>query len=175
MLKARNQSLDTEYYRGWSDALIAGGKNDTVFFDSAEDRPITFWPCVYGAEGDDKTWSSLVAAIATARSSWIAARSQPNTEPAVGPKPRLTLTAEQEYTIREIIKDIKVPKEKSTTETVGDSVPANVRLYPLPPEVEQKVPQAKSHEFFLEENDTIVLVSPSDRRIANVLKKKSSD
>jgi hypothetical protein len=70
-----NQSLQMEYYRGWSDALIAGGKSDMVFFDSEEDRPITFRPCVYGAEGDDKTWSSLVAAIASGavcHGTWIA-------------------------------------------------------------------------------------------------------
>jgi Protein of unknown function (DUF1236) len=108
-------------------------------------------------------------------SSGAAVQAQPNTEPAVAPKPRLTLTAEQEYTIREIIRDVKVPKEKSTTETIGDSVPTNVKLYPLPPEIEQKVPEAQSHEYFVEDNDTIVLVSPSDRRIADVLKKKPSD
>lgn len=70
-----NQSLRTEYYRGWSDALIAAGKSAMVFFDSDGDRPITFWPCVYGAEGDDKTWSSLVAAIASGavcHGTWIA-------------------------------------------------------------------------------------------------------
>lgn len=70
-----NQSLQTGYYRGWSDALIAAGKSDMVFFDSEEDRPITFWPGVYGAEGDDKTWSSLVAAIASGavcHGTWIA-------------------------------------------------------------------------------------------------------
>ena len=81
----------------------------------------------------------------------VGSRAQPTTQPAVPPKPRLTLTAEQEYTIREIIRDVKVPRENATSETVGDSVAANVKLYPLPPEVEQKVPQAKSHEFFLEE------------------------
>jgi len=46
-----------------------------VFFDSEEDLPITFWPGVYGAEGDDKTWSSLVAAIAggaVCHGTWIA-------------------------------------------------------------------------------------------------------
>jgi hypothetical protein len=94
-------------------------------------------------------------------------------EPGVPPRPRLTLTAEQEYTIREIIKDVKVAKEKSATETVGDSVPENVKLYPLPLEIERKVPQAQSHEFFVEDDDTIIVVSPSDRRIADVLKKKS--
>jgi hypothetical protein len=58
------QSLNAAYYRGWSDALIAGGKSDMVFRDNGDDAPITFWPGVYGTQGDDKTWSSLVTAIA---------------------------------------------------------------------------------------------------------------
>jgi hypothetical protein len=113
--------------------------------------------------------------LITLCSSTVGVQAQPSTEPAVPPRPLLTLTAEQEYTIREIIKDVKVVKEKSATETVGDSVPENVKLYPLPLEIERKVPQAQSHEFFVEDDDTIILVSPSDRRIVDVLKKKSTD
>jgi hypothetical protein len=91
---------------------------------------------------------------------------QPTPPPAVAPAPRLKLTAEQEYIIREIIlKDLSVPKERSVSETVGDIVPENVELYPLPSEIIQKVPSAQSHKF----------ISPSDRRIADVIKKKSSD
>ena len=101
---------------------------------------------------------------------------QPTTPPVIAPAPRLSLTAEQEYVIREIIlKDVNVPKEKSASETIGDSVPENVKLYSLPSEIEQKVPKAKSYKFFVKDDDTIILVSPSDRRIADVLKKKSSD
>ena len=106
----------------------------------------------------------------------VVVRAQPTTPPAVAPAPRLTLTAEQEYVIREIIlKEVNVPKEKSASETIGDSVPENVKLYSLPSEIEQKAPKAKSHKFFVKDDDTIILVSPSDRRIADVLKKKSSD
>jgi hypothetical protein len=119
--------------------------------------------------------AASITMVITLCSSTVGVQAQPSTEPGVPPRPRLTLTAEQEYTIREIIKDVKVAKEKSATETVGDSVPENVKLYPLPLEIEQKVPQAQSHEFFVEDDDTIIIVSPSDRRIADVLKKKSSD
>src|SRR5215472_3075567 len=69
------QSLRAEYYRGWSDALIAGGQSGMVFRDADNADPITFWPGVYGAEGDDNTWNSLVAAIAdgaVCRGTWIA-------------------------------------------------------------------------------------------------------
>ena len=69
------QSLHAEYYRGWSDALIAGGKSDMVFRDNGNADPIIFWPGVYGTQGDDKTWNSLVAAVANGavcRGTWIA-------------------------------------------------------------------------------------------------------
>jgi hypothetical protein len=46
-----------------------------VFRDADNADPITFWPGVYGAEGDDNTWNSLVAATAdgaVCRGTWIA-------------------------------------------------------------------------------------------------------
>ena len=70
-----NQSLSAEYYRAWSDALIAAGKDEIVFRDGNVDGPINFWPGVYGAQGDDATWNSLVAAItggALCSGTWIA-------------------------------------------------------------------------------------------------------
>jgi hypothetical protein len=57
-----HQSLVEEYYRAWSDAIIAAGNNDMIFRDVDKTGPINFWPCVYGAEGDDQTWNSLFAA-----------------------------------------------------------------------------------------------------------------
>ena len=102
-------------------------------------------------------------------------QAQANAPPAVAPAPRLTLTAEQEYIIREIIlKDFNVQRENSAPETIGDVVPDDIKLYPLPPEVAQKVPQARSHMFFVKD-DEVILVSSSDRRVADVIKKKSTD
>jgi hypothetical protein len=113
----------------------------------------------------------LVAPIFACAVTAQAQGTPPPTTPAVTPPPRLKLTAEQEYIIREIVfKDISVQKENSAPETVGDSVPENIKLYPLPPEVIQKVPQARSHMFFIKD-DEIVIVSSSDRRIADVIKK----
>jgi hypothetical protein len=82
------------------------------------------------------------------------------------------LTAEQEFIIREIVlRDLNVPKAKpDAPETIGDAVPENIELHPIPPDVAAKVPQVKSHEFFVK-GDKIILVSPSDRLVANVIKK----
>jgi hypothetical protein len=125
--------------------------------------------------------ASFLAIIAASGLTALCASSYENVQaqgaapPAVAPAPRLTLTAEQEYIIREIVlKDLNVPKENSAPETVGDVVPDDVKLHPLPPDVIQKVPQARSHSFYVKD-DEIILVSPSDRRVANVIKKKSTD
>jgi Protein of unknown function (DUF1236) len=115
--------------------------------------------------------AGLVALCASGKN----VHAQMNAPPAVAPAPRLKLTAEQEYIIREIIlKDSNVQKENSAPETVGDTVPDDVKLHPLPPEVIQKVPQARSHMFFVKD-DEVILVSSSDRRVADVIKKKSTD
>ena len=116
-----------------------------------------------------------VAMLIALCSSAVGVRAQPTTPPVIAPAPRLSLTAEQEYVIREIIlKEVNVPKEKSDSETIGDSVPETVKLYPLPSEIVEKVPQARSYKFFVKD-DAVILVSPSDRRIDDVIKKKSSD
>ena len=65
-------------------------------------------------------------------------------------------------------------KENAAPEAVGDVVPNDVKLYPLPQDVIQKVPQARSHMFFVKD-DEVILVSSSDRRVADVIKKKSTD
>ena len=100
-------------------------------------------------------------------------RAEELNEPAIPPEPRtINLTQEQRFTIKENVKDLGLPKaRKDAPETVGDSVPQNIELHPLPPEVATKVPQARSHSFFIKESDNaIVLVSPNDRRVADVIR-----
>lgn len=102
----------------------------------------------------------------------IQVQGQSPTTPAIAPTPRINLTAEQEFIIREIVlKDLNIPEAKSDTpETIGDAVPESIELHPIPPNVAAKVPQVKSHEFFVKDGK-IILVSPSDRLIADVIKK----
>jgi Protein of unknown function (DUF1236) len=107
-------------------------------------------------------------------SSWsVQVQGQAPTTPAIAPAPRtINLTAEQEFIIREIVlKDLNVPNAKpDAPETIGDAVPENIELHPIPPDLAAKVPQVKSHEFYVKD-DKIILVSPSDRRIADVIQK----
>src|ERR1700731_1545950 len=117
----------------------------------------------------------LLAATAVASIALFAPMSevegQSNNEPAVAPAPRtVNLTTEQRFIIKEIVlKDLNVPKARAgAPESIGDPVPSNVELHDMTPELARKVPEAKSHQFYVTA-DAIVLVSRSDRKIADVI------
>jgi hypothetical protein len=98
---------------------------------------------------------------------------QDTDKPAIEPQPRTTnLTQEQRFIIKENVKDLGLANaRKDAPETIGDPVPQDIELHSLPPEVAAKVSQARSHSFFIKEgNNAIVLVSPNDRRVADVIR-----
>ena len=83
--------------------------------------------------------------------------------------PTVNLTLEQRHTIKEFMKDVKVePTTGNVALTVGDKVPEQVALQPMPAEIGQRVPQVKSHAFFIKDG-RIVLVSTKDKTIADVI------
>jgi hypothetical protein len=99
-------------------------------------------------------------------------RAQDTNKPAIAPQPRtINLTQEQRFIIKENVKDLKLSKaRKDAPETIGDPVPPDIELHPLPPEVATKVSQARSHSFYIKEgSNAVVLVSPNDRRVADVI------
>jgi hypothetical protein len=100
-------------------------------------------------------------------------RAQDIDKPTIAPQPRtINLTQEQRFIIKENIKDLGLSKApKDAPETIGDPVPQNIELHALPSEVASKVSQVRSHSFFIKEGDNaIVLVSPNDRRVADVIR-----
>jgi hypothetical protein len=88
-------------------------------------------------------------------------------EPAA---PKINLSMEQRHIIREIVlKDLKPKRASADSKAgIGDSAPAGANPQPFPPEVAQKVPQIKSHRFFVRD-DQIVIVNPTDDRIEDVI------
>jgi hypothetical protein len=84
--------------------------------------------------------------------------------------PKLNLTLEQRHTIREFIKDLTPPPASADVQAaIGDAVPQGVEPHPLPAAVGRKVPQVKSHRFFIAGRQ-IVLVDPSNNKVADVIK-----
>jgi hypothetical protein len=84
--------------------------------------------------------------------------------------PKLNLTLEQRHVIKEIIKDMKIePTAVEVRAAVGEQVPQGINLQPMPGDVAQKVPQVKTHRFFVAGGE-IVIVDPKDNVAAEVIK-----
>jgi len=82
----------------------------------------------------------------------------------------ITTTAEQRHIIKEIV--LKAPNvEKAPADvdvTVGSTVPSTVTVQPFPTDVSTKVPQVKTHTFFVQ-GDKVIIVNPVDNKIAEVV------
>jgi len=95
----------------------------------------------------------------------------PSNTPVPPPNNPINLTMEQRHVIREIIvKDMKTPPQEAVgvAAKVGNVVPAGISLQPLPVEVAAKVPQLRTHSFFVRD-DKVVIVDPKDHKIAAVV------
>jgi hypothetical protein len=86
----------------------------------------------------------------------------------LAPAPKLNLTLEQRHTIKELVKDMKADAA-DVQATIGEPIPAGINPRPMPSDVSQKVPQVKSHRFFLTAQQ-IVIVDPKDNKVADVIK-----
>jgi hypothetical protein len=84
-------------------------------------------------------------------------------------QPTLNLTLQDRYTVKEIIKDLRLASAPGKQDvSIGTEIPSSIRLETMPAEVTAKVPKIKSHLFFVEDNK-IVLVEAKDRKIVGVI------
>jgi hypothetical protein len=86
----------------------------------------------------------------------------------LAPAPKLNLTLEQRHTIKELVKDMKADAA-DVQAAIGEPIPPGISPRPMPNDVSQKVPQVKSHRFFLTAQQ-IVIVDPKDNKVADVIK-----
>lgn len=85
------------------------------------------------------------------------------------PASKINLTLEQRHVIKEVVKDMPIAKSQTDAMgTSGSSVPSDAVLRFFPPEITEKVPQIKSHRFFVRGNQ-IVIVSPDSDEIAEIV------
>jgi hypothetical protein len=110
--------------------------------------------------------AALALMLSCAGASAQVAPQQP--QDVLAPTPKLNLTLEQRHTIREFVKDMTVDTADSKV-GVGGPTPQGITPRPMPSEVGQKVPQVKSHRFFLTAQQ-IVIVDPKDNKVADVIK-----
>ena|SRR5450631_114936 len=82
---------------------------------------------------------------------------------------KINLTMEERHTIKEIIKDLKIEKAPSNTQTaIGTTVPKSVKLRIIPAEVSAKVPHIKTHLYFVKGNK-VILVDAKDNKVVDVI------
>jgi len=90
----------------------------------------------------------------------------------VVPSRSIRITAEQGHVIKEtVLKDRPAESSGSgqSEAVIGDKVPASAQLQNFPETVFEKVPQVKMHKFYVA-NGQVVIVSPSDNTVADILK-----
>ena len=97
------------------------------------------------------------------------AQTPPDDKEPIPPR-SIQLTAEQDHVIKEIVlKDMQIKQLPHSTEIrTGEKVPPDIELQPFPALVSEKVPQVRTHKFFITENQ-IVVVSPQNI-IADIIK-----
>jgi hypothetical protein len=118
---------------------------------------------------------SVLAILAAAVISMgMAAHPQSWAEDAIATAGKLNLTLEQKHVIRELIKDQKVDSAATPAQSaVGDTVPQEVSLRPMPNEIGLRVPQIKAHKFSYTA-DRILIVDPKDNKVAEVIELKDT-
>jgi hypothetical protein len=94
----------------------------------------------------------------------------PSEKPSPPPIRSIQITIEQGHVIKEfLLKDPTIKKETgSASLSPGDAVPQGIELRPFPSDVTSKVPQIKSHVFFVR-GEQIIIVDPKDNKIADVI------
>ena len=81
----------------------------------------------------------------------------------------VNLTLEQRHVIRELVSELKVAAGRRTTRwRPATPSPARSSCSPIPPLIGQKVPQIKSHRFYVT-REQIVIVDPQEQRVVEVI------
>jgi hypothetical protein len=82
---------------------------------------------------------------------------------------RLQLPPEKRRIIHEtIIREQSAPRCEDVRVTVGEQVPQTIRLSPLPEIVIRDVPEVRSYQFCIKDNE-VLLVDPGEHRIVEVI------
>jgi hypothetical protein len=116
--------------------------------------------------------SAIIALMAgTLVTLWMPVQAQvPSIAPVTPPSRTVNITEEQRHVIREIIlKDLKFKEEaQNAPMTIGEVVPPGIVLHPIPVEVSAKVPQVRTHSFFVKDSH-VVVVDPKNSKIADIV------
>ena len=86
-------------------------------------------------------------------------------------KDKLSLTGKQQTTAWQDISK-QATKEKAParfTAKIGAVVPTGLMTYPVPMSVSSKVPVLRRYQYALLQNNTLLIVNPHDKKVADVI------
>jgi hypothetical protein len=114
----------------------------------------------------------LLCSLAVAGLLTTAVHAQPVPNQAVPAIRTVKLTMEDQHVLKENL--LKGAQSEGSAETSADlergkKVPASVTLHHFPDDIASKIPQIKSHEYFIA-NHSIVIVEPQARSIVEIVK-----
>jgi hypothetical protein len=111
----------------------------------------------------------LAAALSLAAAGASAQAPADRTDPVLV-APKISLSLEQRDTIRELVKEVDAASAAPETPmAIGDTVPKDVALHPMPARVGEKVSKVKNHLFFRKGSE-FAIVDPKDNRIVDIIK-----
>jgi hypothetical protein len=111
--------------------------------------------------------SAALLALALAASPALTQTPIEKESPAVTSTIKLTL--EQRHVIRELVREVKSPHASVNNKlSAGDAVPTGVETQPMPALVGSKVPQVRSHRFFVTAQQ-IAIVDPQENTVVEVI------
>jgi len=115
--------------------------------------------------------SGLLVAFLISSVSAISQTGGPQNEQTPVGSRRINLTAEHGHVIKEtVLKTGKVQSFPPDAKIiVGEAVPAAISTETFPPEVYEKVPPLKSHTFFIND-DQVIIVDPKNNTIVDIVK-----
>ena len=88
---------------------------------------------------------------------------------AVATAAELNLTAQQKQSIMQSVQSEKSQPAAGFQPRVGASVPPSMSMHQLPSNVTTQVPGTKDLEYVKLDNNTVVLIDPKDRRVADII------
>ncbi len=88
---------------------------------------------------------------------------------AVATAAELNLTVQQKQSIVQSIQGEKGQPAAGFQPRVGASVPQSMSMRPLPPNVTTQVPATKDLEYVKLDNNTVLLIDPKNRRVADII------
>ena len=88
---------------------------------------------------------------------------------AVATAAELNLTAQQKQSIMQSVQGEKGQPAAGFQPRIGTAVPQSMSMHQLPSSVATQVPAAKNLEYIKLDNNTVLLIDPKDKRVAEII------